>query len=57
MIRPAREQPSVARNTVFAVATQATTAGFTAALTLYLVRALGPDDTGCLRSRSGSALR
>ena len=46
MIGPAREQPSVARNTVFAVATQATTAGFTAALTLYLVRALGPDDYG-----------
>jgi O-antigen/teichoic acid export membrane protein len=31
---------------VFAVATQATTAAFTAGLTLYLVRALGPDDYG-----------
>ena len=40
------EEPSVARNTVFAVATQATTAAFTAVLTLYLVRALGPDDYG-----------
>jgi O-antigen/teichoic acid export membrane protein len=38
--------PSIARNTLFAVATQATTAAFTAALTLYLVRALGPDDYG-----------
>src|SRR3954454_4339947 len=36
----------LARNTVYAVATQATTAAFTAALTLYLVRALGPDDYG-----------
>jgi O-antigen/teichoic acid export membrane protein len=44
--RAAGEEPSVARNTVFAVATQATTAAFTAALTLYLVRALGPDDYG-----------
>jgi O-antigen/teichoic acid export membrane protein len=39
-------EPSVARNAVFAVATQATTAAFTAGLTLYLVRALGPDDYG-----------
>jgi O-antigen/teichoic acid export membrane protein len=31
---------------MFAVATQATTAAFTAALTLYLVRALGPGDYG-----------
>jgi O-antigen/teichoic acid export membrane protein len=40
------EEPSVARNAVYAVATQATTAAFTAVLTLYLVRALGPDDYG-----------
>src|SRR3954466_3295957 len=44
------EQPGaptgLARNTVYAVATQATTAAFTAALTVYLVRALGPDDYG-----------
>jgi O-antigen/teichoic acid export membrane protein len=46
IIGPAGEPPSIARNAVFAVATQATTAGFTAALTLYLVRALGPDDYG-----------
>ncbi len=46
IIGPGDEQPTVARNTVFAVATQATTAAFTAALTLYLVRALGPDDYG-----------
>jgi O-antigen/teichoic acid export membrane protein len=34
------------RNTVFGLATQITTAAFTAALTLYLVRALGPEDYG-----------
>jgi O-antigen/teichoic acid export membrane protein len=37
---------SVKRNTFFGLATQITTAAFTAALTLYLVRALGPDDYG-----------
>lgn len=37
---------SVRRNTLFGLATQVTTAAFTAALTLYLVRALGPDDYG-----------
>jgi O-antigen/teichoic acid export membrane protein len=37
---------SVRRNTFFGLATQITTAAFTAALTLYLVRALGPDDYG-----------
>ena len=45
MRRPGGE-PSIARNAAFAVATQMTTAAFTAALTLYLVRALGPDDYG-----------
>ncbi len=45
-LREAGEAPSVRRNTVFAVATQATTAAFTAVLTIYLVRALGPDDYG-----------
>jgi O-antigen/teichoic acid export membrane protein len=44
----AEEHPSesITRNTVFGAATQITTAAFTAALTLYLVRALGPDDYG-----------
>jgi O-antigen/teichoic acid export membrane protein len=37
---------SIARNTAFGVATQVTTAVFTAALTLYLIRALGADDYG-----------
>jgi O-antigen/teichoic acid export membrane protein len=37
---------SVKRNTFFGLATQITTAAFTAALTLYLVRALGPSDYG-----------
>jgi O-antigen/teichoic acid export membrane protein len=40
------EEASVTRNAVFAAATQVTTAAFTAALTLYLVRALGPGDYG-----------
>jgi O-antigen/teichoic acid export membrane protein len=37
---------SITRNTAFGLATQLTTAAFTAALTLYLVRALGPDGYG-----------
>lgn len=37
---------SIGRNTAFALATQFTTAAFTAALTLYLVRALGPPGYG-----------
>lgn len=37
---------SVRRNTLFGIATQVSTAAFTAVLTLYLVRALGPDDYG-----------
>jgi O-antigen/teichoic acid export membrane protein len=37
---------SVRRNTLFGAATQITTAAFTATLTLYLVRALGPHDYG-----------
>jgi O-antigen/teichoic acid export membrane protein len=40
------DSPGLARNAVFAVATQITTATFTAVLTVYLVRALGPDDYG-----------
>ena len=53
---PAREQPApanggdaaagAARNTAFALATQLVTAAFTGALTLYLVRALGPREFG-----------
>ena len=46
------ERPhSIARNTLFGAATQLTTAAFTAVLTLYLVRALGPGDYGSSRSR------
>lgn len=37
---------TVARNTAFALAAQLTTALFTAALTIYLVRALGPSGYG-----------
>jgi O-antigen/teichoic acid export membrane protein len=37
---------SITRNTAFGAATQITTAVFTAAMTLYLVRALGPHDYG-----------
>ena len=37
---------SIRRNTLFGLATQVTTAAFTAVLTLYLVRALGPHDYG-----------
>lgn len=44
--RPADSADSIARNTAFGVATQLTTAAFTAALTLYLVRALGAADYG-----------
>src|SRR5919202_4071653 len=35
-----------ARNTIFALLTQMITAAFTAVLTLYLVRALGPREFG-----------
>lgn len=43
--RPA-EGDSIARNTAYSFATQMVTAAFTAALTIYLTRALGPDDFG-----------
>jgi O-antigen/teichoic acid export membrane protein len=43
---PATESDSVARNTAFGLATQLTSAAFTAVTTLYLVRALGPDSYG-----------
>jgi O-antigen/teichoic acid export membrane protein len=42
----AHRPESVRRNTFFGLATQVTTAAFTAALTLYLVRALGPGGYG-----------
>src|SRR6185437_5421186 len=44
--KPAKRRDSSVRNTAFGLATQITTAAFTAGLTLYLVRALGPDDYG-----------
>ena len=47
---------TIARNTALGLASQATTALFTAALTLYLVRALGPDSYGVfalVRARFG----
>jgi O-antigen/teichoic acid export membrane protein len=44
--KPAKRRESIVRNTAFGLATQITTAAFTAGLTLYLVRALGPDDYG-----------
>src|SRR4051794_36603179 len=37
---------SIRRNAFFGLATQITTAAFTAVLTLYLVRKLGPHDYG-----------
>ena len=46
MSRDAVPGDSIARNSAFALATQLTTAAFTAALTLYLARALGPDEFG-----------
>lgn len=44
---------SIGRNTAFALATQFTTAAFTAALTLYLVRALGPYGYGLFALATG----
>jgi O-antigen/teichoic acid export membrane protein len=44
--RPADSADTIARNTAFGLATQLTTAVFTAGLTLYLVRALGPAEYG-----------
>ncbi len=42
------EGDTISRNAVFAFATQMSTAAFTAALTIYLVRALGPAGYGTL---------
>ncbi len=44
---------SITRNTVFGLATQLTTAAFTAALTLFLVRALGPNEYGMFALATG----
>jgi O-antigen/teichoic acid export membrane protein len=44
--RPAGEGDTISRNTASALLAQATTAICTAGLTLYLVRALSPDDYG-----------
>jgi len=43
---PADEGESIARNSAFSLATQLTAAAFTAVLTLYLARTLGPDRFG-----------
>ena len=43
---------TIKRNTAFALAAQLATAGFTAILTIFLVRYLGPDDF-LLRPREG----
>ena len=48
-------ESGVARNTLYALATQLATAAFTAALTLYLVRALGPADFGIFSLALGIA--
>ncbi len=51
-MRPASRSPephggdTIRRNTAFALASQLATASFTAILTIFLVRALGPDDYG-----------
>lgn len=47
---------SVSRNAVFALAAQLTTAAFTAALTLYLARALGAEQYGVLALAIGIGL-
>ena len=44
---------SITRNTFYGLATQMTTAAFTAALTLFLVRALGPGDYGVFALATG----
>ena len=53
---PAPRSDSITRNTFFGLATQLTTAAFTAALTLFLVRALGPDDYGIFALATGICL-
>jgi O-antigen/teichoic acid export membrane protein len=46
---------TITRNTAFALAAQLATAGFTAALTIFLVRYLGPDDFGVFALALGVA--
>ena len=52
VMRPASRSPephggdTIKRNTAFALASQLATASFTAILTIFLVRALGPEDYG-----------
>ena len=53
-VEPTRAD-SIKRNTAFGLATQLTTAAFTAALTLYLVRKLGPDEYGVFAIAVGMA--
>ncbi|MCW3050048.1 MAG: family rane protein Rfbx family [Solirubrobacterales bacterium] len=52
---PAPQDDGVARNVAFALATQISSATFTAVLVLYLVRALGPDQYGTLSLALGVA--
>jgi O-antigen/teichoic acid export membrane protein len=47
--------PSIARNAVFALLTQITTGVFTTAVTLYLLRVLGPDGYGVFALALGIA--
>jgi len=48
-------EASIARNTVFALLVQATTAAFTAATTLVVIRLLGPEDFGIFSLAFGLA--
>jgi O-antigen/teichoic acid export membrane protein len=53
--RPPEDTAGAVRSTAFALATQLTTAAFTAVLTLYLVRALEPHDFGLFSLSLGIA--
>jgi len=55
MARPPEDAAGAGRSTAFALATQLTTAAFTAVLTLYLVRALEPHDFGLFSLSLGIA--
>ena len=50
-----RDGDTITRNTAFALAAQLATAGFTAVLTIFLVRYLGPEDYGVFALALGVA--